>query len=65
MIEPRWIGGAWEETASPEEIAAAEAAKAQEAETVSNGAVLPSLGERMEAIEEAMLAVMTGGAINA
>jgi len=30
MVAPRWTGNVWEETATPEQIAAAEAAKAQE-----------------------------------
>jgi len=64
MIAPHWIGDVWEETASPEEIAAAEAAKAQEAETFSNGAVLPSLAERVEAVEDALLAIVLGGGID-
>jgi|GEM_PF-5980329 len=63
MITPRWISTAWEETASPEEIAAAEAIKAQEAGTVSEGAALPSLAERVEAVEDALLALALGGGI--
>jgi len=63
MIAPHWTGDAWEETASPEEIAAAEAVKAQEAGTVSEGAVLPSLAERVEAVEDALLALALGGGI--
>ena len=63
MIAAHWTGDAWEETASPEEIAAAEAIKAQEAGTVSEGAALPSLAERVEAVEDALLALALGGGI--
>ena len=63
MIAPRWTVGAWEETASPEEIAAAEAAKAQEAGIVSEDAGLPSLAERVEAVEDALLVLALGGGI--
>lgn len=64
MVKPRWIGSEWEETATPEEIAAAEAAKAQELETISGDPKVPTINERVEAMEDALLAVLMGGMPN-
>lgn len=63
MIRPRWTSTAWEEMASQEEIAAAEAARAQELGDTGVDATVPTLAERVEAMEDALLALALGGDI--
>ena len=54
MIKPRWTGTAWEETATPEEIAEREAKHPVPPPSA------PTLTERTEALECAMLALLGG-----
>lgn len=60
-VRPVWDGDVWQEGATDEEIAAAEAAKAQEVVTSSEGASNPTLDERITAVEDALLVLALGG----
>lgn len=60
MIKARWNGNNWEETATPEEIEAAQREKG-ESEEKPEITPRPGIEERISALEGAMLAVVMGG----
>lgn len=56
LLRPRWNGTEWLESASPEELAAREAEQA-----ALTRPALPTIAERLEAVEEALTDILMGG----